>query len=671
MKRGIRFLGLFLAFTLVFAGAADARIFRPSRTTVQVENITLSAEQLAAFQALKARIEAGEPINGCKNAKLARASTQKAPSSANFTLAAMPSEICTETAATTSYYTNPFSWRHPILITSSDPALTITNAVSSNPTVASIYTSVDGSDTYYYLQGNAVGTVTLTVTASNGKSVSKKVTVKKKVYISSFSFYTGQSDDGPFTPATSLTFSLATDTAVTKFNLVAASNPTSASMGGYSYSPPNPATPWPAAVFSSSNPQVAKVSTLVLYSNSNAVQVLKPGAATITVKATDGGKAKGSFRLTVAGQKVTTLELGAPITIQPGTRRVISPVVGPSNAFDLSLTWSSSNKKVSTIDNQGVLTAVAPGTARITCLNKASGKSDSVSVLVSYDVTAASLADRTTYRIYGLNLTGHTMNFENTLNLLKDTYARALSADNVHVSTTSYSAVGALSMMNAIPGDGVDANDVTIVYFGGFAKYDGNSTYDGSIQCSKDHSILTVAAVQSALETIPGTVVVIVDAEFSGAYIADKGTDAKGATIAQQKAFGKAWTSAFATSKATNYTAKALNDSSLKSKFKILTASSSTETVWPSMRGDYTWFGFWLMNGLGMLFDDSAEPVGFAAIPPANLNPSKDEVVTLCEIYKYIQANMRKESSSKYWQTVCVWPENDPTAIFNRNAPTT
>ena len=65
----------------------------------------------------------------------------------------------------------------------------------------------------------------------------------------------------------------------------------------------------------------------------------------------------------------------------------------------------------------------------------------------------------------------------------------------------------------------------------------------------------------------------------------------------------------------------------------------------------------WLLAG-----DGFGEAIKYAANPPADLNSTKDEVVTLFEIYKYVQANIKNESSSKYWQTACVWPANDPSS---------
>ena len=53
------------------------------------------------------------------------------------------------------------------------------------------------------------------------------------------------------------------------------------------------------------------------------------------------------------------------VTIKQGATATLTATVAPSNADDPSVTWSSDNQSVATVDN-GIVTAVAPGTANIT-----------------------------------------------------------------------------------------------------------------------------------------------------------------------------------------------------------------------------------------------------------------------------------------------------------------
>ena len=50
-----------------------------------------------------------------------------------------------------------------------------------------------------------------------------------------------------------------------------------------------------------------------------------------------------------------------------GTTFQLTPTVGPDDAYDKSVTWSSSNEAVATVDANGLVTAVSSGNATITC----------------------------------------------------------------------------------------------------------------------------------------------------------------------------------------------------------------------------------------------------------------------------------------------------------------
>ena len=56
----------------------------------------------------------------------------------------------------------------------------------------------------------------------------------------------------------------------------------------------------------------------------------------------------------------------ATITLEPGKTETLSAVITPSDAADKSITWSSSDAAIATVDAKGVVTAVKEGTATIT-----------------------------------------------------------------------------------------------------------------------------------------------------------------------------------------------------------------------------------------------------------------------------------------------------------------
>ena len=59
-----------------------------------------------------------------------------------------------------------------------------------------------------------------------------------------------------------------------------------------------------------------------------------------------------------------------------------SATVNPSNAANKNVTWTSSNTKIATVDSNGKVTAVAPGTATIAVKTKDGSKTASCSVTV-------------------------------------------------------------------------------------------------------------------------------------------------------------------------------------------------------------------------------------------------------------------------------------------------
>lgn len=83
---------------------------------------------------------------------------------------------------------------------------------------------------------------------------------------------------------------------------------------------------------------------------------------------------------------VTGISLNQPsLTLDVGgTYDGLVPEITPSNATDTSVTWSSDNTDVATVDADGVVTAVAPGTANITATaNDGSGVTGTCVVIVN------------------------------------------------------------------------------------------------------------------------------------------------------------------------------------------------------------------------------------------------------------------------------------------------
>lgn len=126
--------------------------------------------------------------------------------------------------------------------------------------------------------------------------------------------------------------------------------------------------------WSSNDPTVATV-------NNGVVTGVKAGTATITATS-EGGKT-ATCAVTVQAVAVTGVTL-APTTasVRVNNTTSLTATVQPANATDKSLTWSSSNPAVATVNN-GTVTGVAAGTATITVTTVDGGETATCAVTVT------------------------------------------------------------------------------------------------------------------------------------------------------------------------------------------------------------------------------------------------------------------------------------------------
>ena len=119
-------------------------------------------------------------------------------------------------------------------------------------------------------------------------------------------------------------------------------------------------------IWSSSNEEVATVKDGV-------VTAIKAGEATITAKTEDGEKtATCSVKVNAMDHPVESVELNkTSASLKVGETTTLTATVKPDNASDKTVTWSSSDASVASVEN-GIVTAKKIGTATITA--KAGGK---------------------------------------------------------------------------------------------------------------------------------------------------------------------------------------------------------------------------------------------------------------------------------------------------------
>ncbi len=128
--------------------------------------------------------------------------------------------------------------------------------------------------------------------------------------------------------------------------------------------------------FKSLSPKIVKVDK-----NTGKMKALKTGKARIVVTSVDGKKKAACTIIVVAKTlKVKALKSFSPLTLTVGKTKQIKAKVTPAKATGVMPAYSSSNKKVATIDKAGVITAHKKGTATITV--KAGGKTKTFKVIV-------------------------------------------------------------------------------------------------------------------------------------------------------------------------------------------------------------------------------------------------------------------------------------------------
>lgn len=151
------------------------------------------------------------------------------------------------------------------------------------------------------------------------------------------------------------------------------------------------------------NPSDATVQKVYWMSSNKAVCIVDSdgkitavgnGTATITVLIPNGGftaKCTVTVITPVSGIKLNKTET----SIRKGAKDTLTAAVTPQDASDQTVTWSSSDETVCTVDTSGNLTGIKAGTATITATTKDGGFSATCKVTVTPVVTDIKLSKST------------------------------------------------------------------------------------------------------------------------------------------------------------------------------------------------------------------------------------------------------------------------------------
>lgn len=129
-------------------------------------------------------------------------------------------------------------------------------------------------------------------------------------------------------------------------------------------------------VWSSSNTSVVSVDA------SGLVKGVSPGVATITATTNEGQKTASST-VTASNIAVDGVMIASMASVGVNNSLTLAASVQPTNATNKTVVWSTSNAGIVSVDQNGVLTGVAPGTATVTVTTQDGGKTASSVVTVS------------------------------------------------------------------------------------------------------------------------------------------------------------------------------------------------------------------------------------------------------------------------------------------------
>ena len=156
-----------------------------------------------------------------------------------------------------------------------------------------------------------------------------------------------------------------------------------------------------SVTWTSNNTNVATVDSNGLVSG------ITTGSATVTVTTVDGGLTKNCSVTVNEGQHATGVTLSdAAITVNKDETYALTATVMPNDAIDKSVTWTTSDATIATVDSNGVVSGVASGSATITVTTVDGGYTAQCSVSVTniHDYskdyfTIESLANNNTIKI--------------------------------------------------------------------------------------------------------------------------------------------------------------------------------------------------------------------------------------------------------------------------------
>ena len=209
-----------------------------------------------------------------------------------------------------------------------------------------------------------------------------------------------------------------------------------------------------SVTWSSNNPSVATVD------QSGNVTTLSPGSAVITARSVDGGYTDtATIEVVNAGNVIEEKSISFSSNTYPigvGSTVTLNPIITPSNASFKAVDFVSSDTKIATVDANGVVRGIAPGTATIVATTRRNGLKATATINVSY-ISASSVK---------LNTTSVSINLNDTYTLIA-TVSPENASDKTVTFTSQNTSVATVDNNGIIRAVGKGTTTITVTPKGG------------------------------------------------------------------------------------------------------------------------------------------------------------------------------------------------------------
>lgn len=378
--------------------------------------------------------------------------------------------------------------------------------------------------------------------------------------------------------------------------------------------------------------------------NSGYVEGRSAGFSLLTAYAFGG--ARSTCRVSVSAVPVQSVLLPAEyMVLTEGEGRALVVNLAPANTTQRGLTYASSDESILTVDKNGVLTAMRAGEAAVT-ISAADG-----AVSASMAVYVQKAEPR-----YRALLVGE-QEYASTVETVREGSVKSVESVTSLLNSASFDGGGySVSMLMDAPRDDVLAairrtfasareDDTSLLYITCHGFYQAGMTFF----LMADGSVLSASDLERELRAIPGEIILLIDCCGSGGMLGEAGGTEdilRGITRVFSGAVGPA--------------------SVRGSKYRVVASAFLDQDSYRISFGDggmSTVFARALCDAAGWNMDRKA--------PSAmNADTNYDAFITLDELGNYLARRVAwyLNLAGDYAQSVCVYPEDDPSVVFARTS---